>query len=155
MSTYLIEAPPIFKTRVATELFILSLDVSAAMFEMACRQYNLGNICDQTMHVEGISVLKLTITFFINFCCLDNGLSSLPMSFPPAWMTRNLGCGYFDRKSQMISATLSKLNPDTPFHNTDTLGNERSVPNSVDSDAYCSALLIRDDPTIHIESTIS
>lgn len=83
MSTYLIEAPPIFKTRVATELLILSLDVSAAMFEIAYRQYNLGNICDQTMHVEVISELKLTMTFFFKFCCLNNGLSSLPMSFPP------------------------------------------------------------------------
>lgn len=51
------------------------------------------------MHVEGIAELtcKLSLTFVINFC-LHNGLLSLPLSFLPAWMSRNFGCRYFERK---------------------------------------------------------
>lgn len=53
----------------------MPLDVSAALFKIACRQYNLGN--DKTIHVEGIAELtcKLSLTFVLSFCCLQNGLA--------------------------------------------------------------------------------
>lgn len=152
--TNLIEASP-FKTRVATELLILRIYVSAPMFIIACHQYNLGNICDQTTHVEGRAKLYLSITCFIKFCCLHNQLSLLPMSFPPAQITRNLGCEYLESRSQIISVTYSKLNLDPPSNSTDRPCNEKSVPISDEIDAYFPALLIRHDPTIYIESKIS
>ena len=69
--TNLIEASP-FKTRVATELLILRIYVSGPMFKIACHQYNLGDIYDQTTHVKGRAKLYLSITCFKKFCCLHN-----------------------------------------------------------------------------------